>query len=166
LYIAIQDFQEELGHIDATEAATNISDTMGASVQDAKAWIDGTDSVQSALSAVSSKDWWINIYYKEHNKPTLIGGTVEGEVELEPGIVPGGAHGLHGFIPPGYPNDSYLVAATSGERIDITPAGQIGRGGGGNQVINQHFYNAGAAALGLAFVETLRGRRLDASMGR
>ena len=84
---------------------------------------------------------------------------------LEPGLVPGGAHGLHGFIPPGYPNDSYLVAATSGERIDITPTGQ-GGGGGGNQVINQHFYNAGAAALGLAYVETLRGRRLDASMGR
>lgn len=100
--------------------------------------------------------------YDEEGDPI---GTPEPGGTLEPGLVPGGAHGLHGFIPPGYPNDSFLVAATSGERVDITPAGQIG-GAGGNQVINQHFYNAGAAALGLAFVETLRGRRLDASMGR
>lgn len=90
------------------------------------------------------------------------------EEDLDPGQVPGGARGLHGFIPPGYPDDSYLVAATSGERVDIWPQGQgsQGEGGGGNQVFNQHFYNAGAAALGMAFVESMRGKRLDASMGR
>lgn len=44
--------------------------------------------------------------------------------ELEPGLVPGGARGLHGFIPPGYPGDSFLMAGSSGERVDITPAGQ------------------------------------------
>lgn len=168
LYIAVADFQEEIGQIDATEAATNISETMGASVQEAKEWISGTDSVTSALTAVSSKPWWIDIYYKEHNKPDILGGgSGGGDVELEPGLVPGGAHGLHGIVPAGYPNDSYYIRATSGERVDVTPAGGGGGGGSrGDVYVIQNFYDQGAAALGMAYVETLRGQRLDASMGR
>lgn len=83
---------------------------------------------------------------------------------LEPGQVIGGARGLHGFIPPGFPNDSFLLAATSGERVDITPRGAAG--GGGEVTVYQYFANAGAAALGMAYVESLRAKRLDASMGR
>ena len=36
LFIAVADFQEEIGQIDATEAAQNISETLGVSVQEAK----------------------------------------------------------------------------------------------------------------------------------
>jgi hypothetical protein len=37
---------------------------------------------------------------------------------------PGGAHGLNMIVPPGYPNDSFRVRATSGETVTITPPGQ------------------------------------------
>lgn len=36
---------------------------------------------------------------------------------------PGGARGLDMIVPPGYPNDSYRVRATSGERVMIIPSG-------------------------------------------
>jgi len=43
---------------------------------------------------------------------------------------PGGARGLDMVVPPGYPNDSYFVRASSRERVQITPAGETGGGGG------------------------------------
>ena len=46
----------------------------------------------------------------------------------------------------------------------LRPQGQ--GGGGGDVYVVQNFYDQGAAALGMAYVETLRGQRLDASMGR
>jgi hypothetical protein len=46
-----------------------------------------------------------------------------------------GAHGLSGIVPGGYPNDSFMIGATSGESVNITPAHMRGRGGGG-MVIN------------------------------
>ena len=45
-----------------------------------------------------------------------------------------GAHGLSGIVPGGYPNDSFMIGATSGESVNITPAHM--RGGGGGMVIN------------------------------
>jgi len=42
------------------------------------------------------------------------------------GTPPGGQHGLNMIVPPGYPNDSFLVAASSGERVKITPGGGSG----------------------------------------
>jgi len=44
-----------------------------------------------------------------------------------------GAHGLSGVVPGGFPNDSFLIGATSGEHVQVTPAG---RGNGGGMVIN------------------------------
>ena len=44
------------------------------------------------------------------------------------------AQGLSGIVPGGFPNDSFLIGATSGERVNITPAHM--RGGGGGMVIN------------------------------
>jgi hypothetical protein len=41
------------------------------------------------------------------------------------------AQGLSGIVPGGFPNDSFLIGATSGERVNITPAHKIGNGGGG-----------------------------------
>jgi len=38
-------------------------------------------------------------------------------------VPPGGQHGLDMIVPGGYPNDSYPVRATSGERVTITPKG-------------------------------------------
>jgi hypothetical protein len=42
------------------------------------------------------------------------------------------ATGVSNFVvPPGYPNDSFMVGLSSGEVVDVTPAGQ-GRGGSGS----------------------------------
>ena len=41
---------------------------------------------------------------------------------------PGGQHGLDMTVPPGFPNDSFPILATSGERVSITPAGKKGAG--------------------------------------
>lgn len=41
---------------------------------------------------------------------------------------PGGANGLSMTVPPGYPNDSYRVWASSGEHVEITPQGKTGAG--------------------------------------
>lgn len=46
----------------------------------------------------------------------------------------GFADGIRGFVvPPGFSNDSYLVGLTSGERVDVTPAGQ--RHGGETPIV-------------------------------
>ncbi len=52
---------------------------------------------------------------------------------------PHGANGLDFIVPPGFPNDSYKVWAESGERVQVTPAGQSG---GGN--ITNYFQISGA----------------------
>lgn len=91
--------------------------------------------------------------------------------ELDPGLIPGGANGLHGFISPGHPNDTGLLMAhvTSGEQVDIWPNGQ--RGGGGdvfregdrNNTVNI-FQNRKSAAIVLARQASGRQQRLDRSM--
>jgi hypothetical protein len=43
----------------------------------------------------------------------------------------GGAKGLSGIVPGGFPNDSFLIGATSGESVNITPAHMAGQNGGG-----------------------------------
>lgn len=44
-----------------------------------------------------------------------------GEGEFGNQTIPHGAGGLDMLVPPGYPNDSFPVMATSGERVTITP---------------------------------------------
>lgn len=140
-FAATEDLQAELGNITADEAAANVSSTLGISLEEAKARIDGTDGITAAMAAFTSQPWYVDIYYREHNKPDILGG---GTVEVEPGLTPGGATGLHGIVPPGYPNDSYYIRATSGERVDVTPAGHSigGRGGGGNVIFGDIIINA------------------------
>jgi len=54
---------------------------------------------------------------------------VERELELRIKAVvsytggPGGQHGLSMTVPPGFPNDSFPIMATSGEYVEITPQG-------------------------------------------
>lgn len=59
------------------------------------------------------------------------------------------ASGAQDFIvPPGYPNDSYRVGLTSGEVVNVTPAGQVGRenSGGGGSTFNVTINAPGATA--------------------
>jgi len=54
-------------------------------------------------------------------------------------------HGWEGVIPPGFPNDSFMFGATSGEHVQVTPATQAPSGGGkggvniGTVVINDRY---------------------------
>ena len=50
---------------------------------------------------------------------------------------PGGQYGLDMTVPPGYSNDTFPLWATSGERVTITPANQIGAEGGTDEGTKQ-----------------------------
>lgn len=45
------------------------------------------------------------------------------------GYIPGFQTGGSFVVPPGYPNDSYLMRVSSGERVDVTPAGKSASAG-------------------------------------
>lgn len=80
----------------------------------------------------------------------------------------GGANGLSMRVPAGYPNDSFIIGATSGEQVNIATPSQIKQGGAGGASleINQYFQSAASAAIGMAEVSRLRRDRLGAAMGR
>jgi len=81
--------------------------------------------------------------------------------------MPGGATGLSMIVPPGHPNDTFLLRASSGERVDIVP---FGANGTMQQVISNYFTlyfpDEGSTALGMATVRQISRGRLNASMGR
>jgi hypothetical protein len=54
----------------------------------------------------------------------------------------GGATGLDMIVPSGYPNDSYPIWTTSGERVTVETKEQQKRGGGGDTYIMNVYTNA------------------------
>lgn len=50
--------------------------------------------------------------------------------------IPGGANGLDMVVPPGFENDTYMVRASSRERVLITPPDSRGGGGSSNVTFN------------------------------
>jgi hypothetical protein len=151
MYLAEQELQLELDNIDASQAAQNISTTLGVTLSEAWKIVQQMMQDQSATYTVDVI--WNNL---SGDAGGLLPGVVDPKSQW-----PGGANGLSMVVPPGYPNDSFFVRASSGERVDITKGGQ---GGGGAVNITQNFYDAGAAALGMAEVATIRRARLNASM--
>jgi hypothetical protein len=89
-------------------------------------------------------------------------GKFSGHTEAQTG--PGGQHGLNMIVPPGYPNDTFPIRVSSGEMVTVTPQGQ--KGPAGTVVINNNYYDEGAAALGLAMTRKIATGRLNNSMGR
>jgi hypothetical protein len=75
-------------------------------------------------------------------------------------------HGGSMVVPPGFPNDSYMIGVSSGERVDVRTPAQQRRPSGGNTynytVVNQ---TREAAALTLALIQERRRERLDEFMG-
>ena len=45
-------------------------------------------------------------------------------------------HGFDGVIPPGFPNDSFMMGVSSGERVSVTPAHSTNKGGGNITIQN------------------------------
>lgn len=94
-----------------------------------------------------------------------------------------GAEGFEGFIPPGYPNDTFKMGLTSGEYVSVRPpgvparsAGSVGiagGGGGGDFLEGDSYYEDNVyviqdqAAMALALAQKRIGTytRLDARMG-
>lgn len=55
-----------------------------------------------------------------------------------PNTTPRMANGGWFMVPPGYPNDTYPIRVSSGEKVVVTPPGQ--KGGAGNIIINVNGY--------------------------
>jgi polyhydroxyalkanoate synthesis regulator phasin len=146
---------------------------------------------------------------KDHTVTIKVKYNVQKIQSLEGVDVPGagGQHGLNMIVPPGYPNDSFPVLASSGERVLIIPqskrallesptagmemlplagsgpgisGGAFGSAVGGAQAgggaegdifvdestyVEQHFYDEGSAALGMAIPFAERRRRFRSSLG-
>lgn len=73
--------------------------------------------------------------YHNQNRPSTGGGGAAYQTTLGTPFA-GFANGIRGFVvPPGFHRDNYLVGLTSGERVDVTPAGQR-RGGDAPITVN------------------------------
>jgi hypothetical protein len=85
------------------------------------------------------------------HKPRASGGPVRAD-----GLYLVGENGPELFIP----NANGQIAPSS------SGGAAVAMGGAADVYVVQNFYDQGAAALGMAYIESLRGKRLDASMGR
>lgn len=86
--------------------------------------------------------------------------------------IPGGQHGMHMMVPPGFYNDNFLFRASSREEVIIrTPQQQamgkmpVGGGGGDTYEYNIYATSREAMALALATARQKRRSRLDGYMG-
>jgi polyhydroxyalkanoate synthesis regulator phasin len=125
------------------------------------------DNLEDALFDLTTEPWQIDILINQIGK--LPGGGGGGGGQYDPYgayIAPGGQHGVDYVVPSGFPNDSYYQPVSSGEHVTVTPKGQGQGATTYTQNVTQHFYDEGAAALGLAVVRENGRGRLNASMGR
>lgn len=117
--------KDEIAGVDATASAKNISDTLGISLQAA---LDLVNKIR-ANAQFDVTSYVRVVYSEEHGSERTGGSRVGGEVYDD-----GGARGLSGMVPPGYPGDSYAIGATSGENVTITPAGNA------STTVNNNFH--------------------------
>jgi hypothetical protein len=121
------------------------------------------DGLQEQINLMTAEPWVLEIQVLVTGDPIPDGGKIPNVV------VPGetGQHGLDMVVPPGFPNDSFPIWTSSGEHVSVTPKGKAGAGNViNNTTHNHHYYDEGAAALGLAVVRQGRREVLNASMGR
>jgi hypothetical protein len=106
-------------------------------VADAQAVLSEVDTLIAAYGNIPSQiSTTITTIYKTIGKP---GGAEKENASTYwqdaisgPTISAGGASGLDMVVPPGYPNDSFLVAASSGEPVKI---GDNAAGGGNDDLV-------------------------------
>jgi len=108
----------KMGEITAEQAAENIANTLGVSLADALSLVN-----QIRANAEFSVTSYVHIITTEERRDSYGGGSAAAgnripEDDVEEG--PGGANGLDMIVPPGYPNDTYPIRASSGERVTIT----------------------------------------------
>ena len=146
---AMTQYAENVGLIDSsTKYATDNFDTFLGLVESGKeTWSDmanwmaehpatGTVTIDFLTNGYS--DWMGAIIdFKMKSGFSNSGMGMYGTGSTSP--IPGGATGLSWDVPGGYPNDTALYRASSGEHVDITPAGQKAKGGA-TIILNQNFY--------------------------
>jgi hypothetical protein len=92
-------------------------------VADAQAVLSEVDALAEAYSSIPSQvTTTITTIYKTIGKPEntqLKNTSTQDQIKLTSPGFQGGASGLDMVVPPGYPNDSFLIAASSGENVDI-----------------------------------------------
>src|SRR3990167_8953950 len=99
LFAAEQNLEVQLGNITANDAAKNIASTLNISLADAKKLAEDTKKNIMDIP----REIIVKISYEYSGTP------------------PGGQHGLDMVVPPGFPNDTFPVLASSGERVVVIP---------------------------------------------
>lgn len=173
LIAPISDSLEDIGE-NAPEAASGV-DAMTTAFGGITAPVESASTqierFNTAVSAMQSKTITVNVV------------TVK---------TPGFAKGVDMVVPPGYPNDSFPMFVSSGERVQVTPFGKKAKSGGAasyasivpnkqavsyqttsqfvsnNQTVmnvyENHFHDAGSAALALAAQGQARRYRVGRSI--
>lgn len=87
--------------------------------------------IGTAISSIPNRDIYVTTHYQQYGAEPEggTGGTGIEPGEDEGGIIPGGQHGLHMIVPPGFYHDNFMIGAQSGEEVIIRKPGQGGRAG-------------------------------------
>ena len=112
-FIAEQGFEVKMGKIDAREAAKNIQEQLGGSLTEAAAKVDvimgKLDSLPREIQIEIQYNEVINRRSPQNNGPDY--DVPIGDKQANGGWV---------TVPPGFPNDSYMVGLSSGETAHVT----------------------------------------------
>lgn len=128
ILVDAQELEVALGNISEFEAAQNIADQLGIPLAEAKELMDGIVDGANIIRNLNAT-WNIAVKFTGDTIP-IAPGPGEGPIAL--------AGGGDFIVPPGFPNDSFPMRVQSGERVQVTPAGEVGRagnGGGGTTMI-------------------------------
>lgn len=122
------------------ETARVIDNINAIDLNDANMEIDG---LQANILGIPDRTVTITVKARYEGDYTGAGWSI-GKMEMDRGEdinkngIIGAARGADFVVPPGYPNDSFPMLVTSGERVQVTPAG---KNAGGN---TNNFYISGA----------------------
>lgn len=108
-----------------------VNPAITADVSDA---VSKIDTVKTKMDMIQDKDVTIRVstIYTTSGVPVQNGTGVIPQTYYGNLNTPvGAAHGANFTVPPGYPNDSMIMGVTSGEHVEVTPAGKNNPPGGG-----------------------------------
>ena len=108
-----------------------------AEAHSADVWIDLAKRHKLNLDSAHATQGWAQDFMKSAAGTGLAAGFSDAQIQA--GLAgareflanENAARGLSGIVPGGFPNDSFLIGATSGESVNITPAHMAGQNGGG-----------------------------------
>lgn len=129
---------EKMGLVDETtmaalEALGLMTEEYRTGAVDAASYTDSVAALADAINSLQSKTVTVTLrtIHQEIYDNTGRGNTAADQHHW------GAASGADFIVPPGYQNDSFPIYAQSGERVQITPANQLGSGrSGGTTLVN------------------------------